>query len=142
MCLYINQARTKEIEEKLKNSPRQQCIFWKVYSRVNWKNQFSSGTFLRPLYYPKTGKVSFGRIFSCRPYKKITENEKDTNRIDYGIHVYITKKKAIAHYTSSLNPVLVPVICELKDFIAAGNDNDAVFTKVRLTKRSYQKAIK
>lgn len=111
-------------------------------------------------YYSRYGSnVSPGEIISDRKSKDLTHIEETWSIIEKGIHVYLdyftanTERGALQRSnlfetTSSTDPsmddsifIVVPVIGNEEDFIAAGN-NDAVLMKVHLSQEDYDKTIK
>ena len=56
------------------------------------------------------------------------------------IHVFTNKKNALYNALTYRNQVVIPVICYKKDFIAKGNNVDACFTRIFITKKVYEQA--
>lgn len=165
------EIKDKFKKEKCGDLPRR-LTFWKVYRVTKWLNEqkfrdFISGKNpvrpekewqLRPIwYYQKSGKILPGEIVSDRKSKDLSYNEKNYDTIEVGIHVYLdfftaneekhALQSSLFETTSSTDPhvnetfVVVPVTGYEEDFIAAGN-NDAVFMKVHLSQKDYDRAIK
>jgi hypothetical protein len=87
-----------------------------------------------PTVYPKKGVVK-----SDRPTKELTEDEKESNHVHKGIHVYVHLKDALSHRISG--DVVLPVLCHVNDFVAHQqktyyHPKEAVFTKIRIHKRA------
>lgn len=128
MCLDIYSIKVKDLNKKFKNN---KVIYYKVVYKHFMSNYLSTpfqGTTINSGYFiadPVTDK----RIL-CR-----------SSYISSGaIHVYTTKKIALKE--ADFNDVVIPVICNKKDFIAIGQDGDACFTKVFIRKKDYEKALK
>ena len=140
MCLYVSKSLTKSVKKRFKNG---RMVCYKILKK-SWGCLYSP---YHNLYW------NFGNINSDR-YDKIIVNECVFN----GIHVHSTVRSAEKFIKKNLYYsyyIIVPVICKEKDFIAAGYsdcptlrnshdtiDNQAVFTKVYLRKKDYQKALK
>ena len=146
MCLKLHSEDKKfvaypqdsEFLKKLKNSSRQEITCWKVYIKRE--------TCLSPIYYRK--KVwAKGIVESNREWgTKLISEEKRKGNVALGIHVYYCRKD-LDGLCLNRNEVIVPVICKLSDLVAIEyNSSDpwrspveAVFTKVRITKRTWKK---
>jgi hypothetical protein len=90
-------------------------------------------SYVSPFYgtiYPFVGMVK-----SNRESVQLSHTEKYYSSIEYGIHVYTSRKTA--EIMCGLDEVVVPVLCERKDFVALNKQwDEAVFTKVRIHKRA------
>jgi len=130
MCLYAKKSSTERFRAKMKKN-RGRIICWKS---LNFNSSYKELT--SKLYY----KIwTNGWNKSDRKTKEWTDvgdyQGRSDTEINHGIHVYrsgIWKK-----YPYS---VMVPVVCYEKDLVAADR-NEAVFMKVYLRKKDYQKAI-
>lgn len=79
---------------------------------------------------PNVGVVKSNRVST-----QLTPRELAFNTIDFGIHVYTSKKTA--ERFCNVDEVVVPVLCERKDFVAINHRyKEAVFTKIRIHKRA------
>lgn len=91
--------------------------------------------------YPYSYKPGINQAYDSynSPVKKFGSRY-NTRSIDFGIHVYTSRKKA-QRYTSGAHFV-VPVKCKLKDLLGINLlDKHAVFTKVELSQRNYNRAM-
>lgn len=125
MCLKYDAKNTKRYKRTIKD---------RGGSIVCWKKLAFYDSKLQSIIYQHSWKVGWnhsGRL------------KKDTDYIDLGyiytgIHVFKRKPK---DYGNSY--IFVPVVCQLKDFIASNKDvGEAVFSKVYLKKSSYIEAVK
>lgn len=127
MCLYVSsrQSQTKFRKRIRENGGKITC--WKVLVK---SNNLLRGIFYYSYYYD-------GWNYSSRKFKKY-----GYNLVNEGIHVYTKREEAVLS-AQIYSAIIVPVTCYLKDFVAYSKAyNEAVFLKVFLTKRSYNKAIK
>lgn len=123
MCLsLLNARKTTVLQNKLKANAGVIC--WKVLRKDNDKLE-------SPYMYTKYVK---GENKSDRKSAKLTSEEKRNNRINNGIHVYLSKEDAKLSENVGDDSVY-PVFCLLKDLVSVGrfiNVDSAVFTKVNL----------
>ena len=140
MCLYLGKRQSdlvsyKEIKSRAKNG---KVTCWKVY-RKSQRRSFVKGS-LSSLVYVKVIKGP-GIVWSNRFEKKLSYFEKSSCSVDYGIHVYtnIEVAKSIKEEDSD---VVVPVECDLNDLVAYGIQNEAVFMKVKITRKEWNRAFK
>lgn len=127
MCLLMLKDQKRAIKRLFKN--RKQITCYKAL--VNYDNKLYS-----PAYHHY--QWTFGENISSRSYTTLLKNEYDAKQVGHGIHVYTSKK----HATVYDGEILVPVSCNLSDVVAVGHNKEAVFTKVYLLRREYDKAIK
>lgn len=132
MCLPYNHENTENFKKKKVKS----IMCYKLLEKRKQKNKF---ILVSPIYYTKRWLP--GECRSNRRSKSVSNSEIRYG-VDKGIHVYLTKRAAENNKSSW--EVLVKVTCYLKDFIACSNSdyNEAVFTKVYLSKEEYDKAVK
>lgn len=141
MCMYWDKKATTAFRKKIREAGGT-ITCWKVYER--WRRWLSS------VFY-KTGSLSPGDILSNRERRAPTRDGKDyrirrwNNEtrwcISRGIHVFRTRSRA-KQYCNRRQAVVVPVRCQLKDCVGAGDNGDAVFDKVHLSKRSFAAALR
>jgi len=149
MCLDITKTNTKRVERTLKKSPSHTAIFYKIY--------FLTKPYLQPVYFNEKNSIREpGYVISNRKDKELSNYEIETSIIDYGIHVFDTKLAAKMelnfveyHYSNQDDGVyvIVPVVCSLKDFVAAGifsgnSRRSSVFMRIKITKQSWNKVMK
>lgn len=81
-----------------------------------------------------------GWVVSNRETKKFNRMERTI--VNKGIHVFLNKKGAEEHLGTG---VIIPVRCYYKDLVAVGilgnSTESAVFMKVRITKKAFDKAV-
>ena len=138
MCLYYSAKETAKLKRK-----KGSIICKKAYIA-------SDGKLLSPLMgncmwalppFQKGAVVKkAGVIQSTRKSSKLTEQERKTKEINYGIHVYLKNEYVVP------GEVCVPVKCNIKDLVGAGAKDgeygwEAVFTKVSISKKDFEKAI-
>jgi len=114
---------------RLRRSKKVLC--WKLYCKENayLKSPFFSIDITKP-----------GKIVSNRKSTKLNKMSERYSAVHRGIHVFLDKKVAKSNVWG--NRVLVPVWCDKKDFVAeSSNRQEAVFTKVTITKHAFQEAI-
>lgn len=123
MCLYIDLKKTK-------NAPKTgKRIYYKVLRAIN-------GGRLVGWVYRQTRSPHVGINTSTRRSTKLTAEELHELEVNKGIHVYTKPPRR----SLCLNRIVVPVHVDFKDFVAFGDCNQAVFTKVRYTKNDLKKA--
>ena len=96
-------------------------------------------SFFSPFYYQKL--LGPGVIKSNRKSTKITKKEKYTGEIEKGIHVFTTLKEAEIFCKTEYEAAIVKVEVKPKDFVASAY-SEAVYTKISISKREYDKVIK
>jgi hypothetical protein len=125
MCVYPSVAVTN----KIKNGPNS-FIAYKVIKvmrdKIGHRNVICSVCF--------SHKWTIGE-------NKSGHNEADI-KLDrnLGIHIFLNKDKAKSWILYDIEHIM-PVRVYKKDLIVGGSDEDAVFTKVYVTKQSYQKVL-
>ena len=132
MCLIADRKATDELRKKMGDKPRR---FWKRYrvrSDVHgrqWLSAIAQGVTVHP------GVVKSNRRKQTWRSRKICR----------GIHVYCSREFA-AKEALDRGGVVVPVTAVAADLVASDGDSErwaeAVFMKVTLTKRAYNKAIR
>jgi len=152
MCLSLYRGEHSIFQDKVRKA-KKKILCWKIYDisgfplsrrlRSPYKNQYVTGP---------------GKVISNRKGTALTRLEIEGIQVCRGIHVYTKKEIAeifisyISKYKKWINGVtvptvtrgvLVPVWCDPKDFVAESFDeNEAVFTKVTITKHAFKNAIK
>jgi hypothetical protein len=130
MCFYIPQC------EEYHSFDLPTSLFGGKKTMTCYKvlNKYESIGYYSPyryVAYPESGIVKSDRIT-----KKVCGYERGGG-IRNGIHVYTDLETAKIHADWSFNRVIIPVICESKDFVAYnGAMKEAVFMKVRVHKRA------
>lgn len=125
MCIIENEITTKQIL----NGPNS-FIAYKVVKikrdQIGHRNKIFS------IYFPYRWKIGENK----------SGNSEWTMKNDYnrGIHVYITKRRASIEAVLDYE-YLLPVRVYKKDLIVGGGFSEAVFTKVYVSKQSYQKVL-
>jgi hypothetical protein len=139
MCLAINKKRTKRVLRTLKEHD-DICVMWKILRRSN-------GELIAPYHYTKylPGINDSNRHVHLGVSAELTDHEMITGIIYHGIHVFTNNKEALKWKREWLCNqevyVVVPVRVRKIDFIAAGNDYDAVFNRIHLSEKDYSKAL-
>ena len=134
MCLIVDGKLTKETRERFKQADGKLTMY-KVLSE--WKNDiwdFTHYVYDSP-YYPGKNSWTPGKfIKSDRKRRRLSLGEWAFDKVDYGIHVFVTCLAARESqiYWLKHNNVIVPVTVYETDFIRAGQGGEAVFTKVFL----------
>ena len=126
MCLYIDDRRTRELKQKFKSNKSITC--YKVLNTNCTSNIFGC-------------KYHTGWNYSSRGWQHIelTEEEKESQRINYGIHVFVSQQSAERY--RAYYEIIVPVTCYKNDLVSGGKCGHAVFTKVFLKKRNYKPCV-
>jgi hypothetical protein len=135
MCCYVDKKRTRRVRRTFKDNGGR-TIMWKVL-KLSHVNPVS-GKLEKSLMSPYRDSVyTFGWNKSNRYGYTEHQSGDDVYR---GIHVYTNKTKALdaCFYKWWL---VVPVIVYSTDFVAAGDDYDAVFDKVFLDPVDYDEAM-
>ena len=133
MCLNINQTITQSIRNKFKllrvkggkdSNPFITC--YKVYRKT-------PAGYLKSIFFDSCiKKPRF--VVSDRKSKKKTRGERKNFIINKGIHVFCNRGEADSVAFMQAGVIVVPVRCYGKDFVAAGERDDAVFMKVTIPK--------
>lgn len=132
MCLIKDSENTVRYTKTIRSKGGKiRC--WKILNIHN-------NTLIAP-YYIMEYKV--GINVSSRRSKEINSVDDpytatSTPNVRNGIHVY--KRKPRKNYYLPYD-VLVPVICDIKDFVASSR-TEAVFMKVFIKKRDYKNALR
>ena len=153
MCCKIDKERTKRVLRTL-TERGEKTTMWKIYMvefSLPEKGCRNIRYTIKHLYRKGIDFGSFGWVKSNRKKQKLSWEEKAewSEGIRKGIHVYTNKEAALResdsyrkyYYNYELKPVLVPVTVYKKDFVAAGNQYDAVFMKVFLNKDDFQEQV-
>ena len=136
MCLYYDGQKTKECRKEWKESGEKTRKFYKnvlVYKHGN-------GYRIRS-YWMENNYWNVGENISDRPTKKLSGTENKRKEIYRGIHVY-TRKDVFCDYPT----VRLEVTVNIDDLVGIGSypvqdPVQAVFTKVRVTKKARKEAI-
>ena len=135
MCLTIDESLTKKGLKGKRVYPNGMYKVWKVLVKTN--------KHLESLFFKCVWKKNKWNK-SNRISKDITPNEVYDQRVNLGIHVFLTRKEA-RNYARSLYyekciPIVLPVFVNKEDLVAVGKNNysrvSAVFTKVFLPTKS------
>ncbi len=145
MCLNLGSPHHR-FEEKLSQSTGTiEC--WKILrSRISWKwrsNRLPSQKEVQ-IHSPYMGGAWLtGITKSNRRSTSITRREKKQHEVDKGIHVYCSRQAAQSRLACTGDSLVVCVLVRKKDFVASDMlRKEAVFTKVRLSKSEYDRAMK
>jgi len=141
MCLFLYGRETKYrtflnkksvFAKKIQNTDVKEVTCWKVYKILN--NSLIS--LIQGFPIRKAGVIK-----SNRESPDLTETERRDGYIVFGIHVYKTKEEAQRDAVAQWHrlTVVVPVICRTSDFVAEGYGNEAIFMKVRIRSRTWNK---
>ena len=125
MCLYNNVSKVR----KLLKSTKKHIKGYKIY-QVDYNNN------LYPFYYNENKVI----VNKNRYIQSNTSRKKPSLRqeeINQGLHIYTTRPSIMSLETFRLAKriVVVKVVGYRKDLLGIGYDDDAVFTKVRVSKR-------
>lgn len=161
MCLYINKERTRRVRRTLRDNGGK-AIMWKVLTKGFSKslrlersglhhnklrgrlNVYDSLQAIHYMMDYKPGVIISDRSNYDNKGLRIALgiNEKRYNSINHAIHVFTNRRKALDESRWRHRSIVVPVQVLMKNFIAAGTNYDAAFTKVRLLKKDFDKAMK
>lgn len=132
MCLYIDEKETRLIKRRFaaaKAKGKNYIVCYKIL-RINWNKKMYSP------FYPKEYKPGWNK--SNRKTPKLTRYEK--LYINKGIHVMTSKSDKYVEVDEE--EILIPVYCYKKDLISGGQDKEAVFSKVFITRKDYDDFIR
>jgi len=143
MCCNSTWYETTRLRERM--IPKGRTRFWKVYCL--------RGRGLGPVHFWKYSRIQAGQIISNRRVKRRGKDQSDYPgsfrwvawkrrpkiEVNCGMHVFLTKKWA--EEQCGHNQRIVPVMCDVADLVAA-DDTTAVFMKVTLSQRAYNKATR
>lgn len=137
MCLTIDAKITEKVRRKLKKGRVQ---FWVVKVR--------KGRRLHSAYQGTRWCRKPGAVKSSRLTIKLTKREEFLRVVNYGNHVYLTRRAArekVAGWTHiHRTHVVVPVWGYKSHFVAAGRferDESGVFRTLTITKEAFDKAV-
>lgn len=130
MCLYNKPKKVSQFLNKKRGTSFLKC--YKVVELTNRRNQ------LRSYHYKKVWHFGWNSSTSKRKGPCYKEEA-----ITCGIHVYTNKKKAVWHLHlcghCSISKLL-EVYCKATDLLGVGDNYTAVFRKVYVTKKSFNRA--
>lgn len=132
MCLIVDAQQTKDYQSSMAETV-------KVYKIV-----FVKDGKLYSMYRNMEYKVGINKSDSKR---KIVVR-KDGARVHRGIHVYIDKKTAkrrlssVLTWSSIVGLTVIELTARKQDFISCSSNKVATFTKVALSKKEYDAAVK
>ena len=121
MCLTIISTDASELF-----GDKEKIICWKVM-------QFCGRSVFKDHQY------NIGENISDRITPNPTQEELECTVIHKGIHVFTNKDIAIEESYPEEDELVVSVTCYKKDFIAIGENYDAVFNKVYLSRKQFAK---
>lgn len=134
MCLTVNAQITNEVLDDQ----------WplKAYKVVEMASPY--GRLGSPYQYHYTWQAGVNQSSVLELTIPFTPSPSDIGTVEHGFHVYLHRETAEKDCTSY--SLVIEVICEKKDFIAAGYDNNstnksAVFSKVTLPQETYDDAV-
>jgi hypothetical protein len=136
MCLDLDKQKTAEV----KAWDKEEFTCWKMYRLSAEKNLVTP--------YFTHSPVEPGNIISNRSGRRVSRTNGDDYdswgnlwEVNRGIHVFLYKQDAEKFARLDWPTArVVPVTCFKKDFVAAGIDGDAVFMKVNLSVKAWEKA--
>ena len=135
MCCYYDKEATKKLREKMKLRGGKMTAY-KVYDR--WAGGLCC--------ICKDGFITSPGVITSNRESKVPGKDfdsvwgNDDIEISRGIHVELTRKGAI-RWKRGGRRVIVPVTIEVKDLVGAGACGDAVFMKITISKRNFNKAM-
>lgn len=131
MCLSYDDESSRSFLKTHRKRNHTKIIAYKVVRVDNGK-----------IYSPFFHYVyNIGKNVSGRLRKSLNYTEKRCESVRDGIHVFITRKDAELFAVSY--ETIMPVTCLLSDFVGCNKVCiQAVFTKVTVSKYSYNKALK
>jgi len=147
MCLYATQKDDARMKRLFKRTKSRTIKMWKVLKWIDGelcnpyqrqpvhKGVFRSNRKSTALYKYEINKAKESSHIEVRILKSYAI-------IDKGIHVFLTIKDAKSESRTHDGTKIVPVYCEKKDFVAAGqfcNLASAVFTRVRYNEEDLTK---
>jgi len=132
MCLAIRKSDTSRQQNLLKNSGGEKT-YYKVLCIQN-------GKLLSPIRKTSFNISKSGYFHSDRKSKALTGYEGTCQLVHQGVHVYNSRRVASSQNSYLFNCIVVPVTCNIKDFVGSGY-SESVFTKVRINKKELRKAI-
>ena len=130
MCLYVDEERTKRVLRTLREHGGK-ATMWKVVIASITKDEYYS-----VLYNGRYRKGA--TVVSNRFNKEFNVLEGVFDQIERGIHVF-TNRPAAKKYLSKMEKgpqfkscflTIIPVVVSEEDFVAAGENYEAVFMKV------------
>ncbi len=141
MCLTTDIKATERYRKKLTVTGKRWA--WK-YLRVGYKAASAFEATEENIYlfapYHTATQYKPGEILSNRNTIDLSPQEMHQVGVYRGIHVKTSRQAAVRD--ASRNDVVLRVEVEASDFVAAGNQNDAVFMKVRVHEKDYKRAIR
>jgi hypothetical protein len=129
MCLVVNELKTA----RAKRTKKRSRLWYKV---VTMRGRWELNSLNSPHFYHQW---SPGFNASTRHTADIYEGP--GFGLLRGIHVCTTKRLAKQIASNDNLRIILTVRCHKKDLVAVGNE-DALYTRVFLSKREYQRAMK
>ncbi len=126
MCLYADPKATAKL---LARAPTIRA--WKVLIRYGRAGSLAS-LYRRDFVWEPGVNCSNSR--ATKPRKQFSD-------VSRGIHVFLRRDSAVVRASNGASFRIVPITCETTDLIAASG-HQAVFTKVHLSKQTYNRALK
>lgn len=138
MCLYSNTKETEKFREK---NAGKTITVWKVYNVRKWWSGVVRNV-IAPCrrVYVKPGTIKSNR--NRRDYDSSDHMEYDTNfrRINRGIHVFLTRKKARKYRVKSNGEQVFKATAKADDLVGINPiKQEAVFMKIHITKAEFEK---
>ncbi len=127
MCLEVMPRRTTRLRKEWVR--RGTFTVWKYYRKTR------RGNLQPPIYGDPRRPIKPGWIISNRPSRDLVAG---SGIVCHGIHIHLTKPCGRPYPSWRL----VAVEVHPRDFVAAGSGEEAVFMRVFLPKREYDRAIK
>ena len=143
MCLVYDKKETEKLIAKCKKNKK---TFVKCYKIVRWNSLLS---YVQSYLYNHVWEGGWNHATGVALYKQ--RELIDEERMQYGIHVYTTKKNVITKkcgYNGLYGFCILPVKCYIKDIIGVSTPfrylekeifQEAVFTKVWVDKKELDK---
>jgi len=148
MCLYANKKNPKKGKHRIRFDKDGFATCWKSYNYYNVEYSYRKNGLYSIIYDYGHKNILPGDIISNREEIIAGQDPRDdTNRneieINRGIHVF-TRKKTVEEHSKGYNQDrIVKVRCHKSDLVAVDKEiPNAVFMKVLLSKKEYDKAMK
>jgi hypothetical protein len=134
MCLEYR----KEITDKVRKSFKgKQCIYVYKLLKVDYLNGELFSDVYSSHHWFQGMNVSNRESVELDAFGEVSSVFSNTGLVFRGFHVYLKNQPAVYR-----NCCIVRLTARPKDFVAAGLNGEAVFTRLRLSKKEYKKALK
>lgn len=147
MCLWVDLDDQKEFKKDHRGksiTAYKVVMYMRNYNSPSWTNESDIRTApwgLKSINFDFWWTPGVKKAKTAKKHKRLW----DGKEVNKGIHVFLTRDEAekyTGEWDSLLRQIIIPVKCKIKDLIAVGRKQQAVFTQVVFSKSAHQRALK